>query len=236
MRWIQLQDAVGQANGFGVVALLQNLLHGAVERFDGFFLLPHGKVQFRQAYLDAQVVGLGFQQLAQQQRGLRLAPRLQLHFGELQIKRPRLAQDSLLHVKFRQPFQRAAFLGSKLGDLFVDGDGFGGEAVVQKNLGQPFKIFQGLEGFPLADEQISQRHQGDLILGLILQNLLVFEDGLRHLPLLEILRRRVEVLGLVIGHLQMLFPLSRLERMKSDNGRFAAASVPASSGRHTAAQ
>ena len=236
MRWIQLQDAVGQANGFGVVALLQNLLHGAVEHFNGFFLLPHGKVQFRQAYLYAQVVGLGFQQLAQEQRGLRLAPRLQLHFGELQIEGPRLAQDSLLYVKFRQPFQRAAFLGSKFGDFLVDGDGFGGEAVVQKNLGQTFKIFQGLEGLPLPDEKISQGHQGDLILGLILDNLLVFEDGLRHLPLLKILRRRVEVLGLVISHLQLLIPLSRLEKLKSDNGRFAAAFFPASPGRHTAAQ
>ena len=135
MRWIQLQDAVGQANGFGVVALLQNLLHGAVEHFNGFFLLTHGKVQFRQPDLHAQVFRLGFQQLAQEQRGLRLAPRLQLHFGELQIEGPRLAQHSLLDVKFGQPLQRPAFLRSELRNLFVNGDGFGREAVVEKNLG-----------------------------------------------------------------------------------------------------
>ena len=132
VRWVQLQDAVGQANGFGVVALIQNLLHGVMKCFDGFFLLPHGELQFRQAKLHAHIFRLGFQKLAQEQRGLRLAARLQLHFGELQKQGPRLAQHALLNVKFRQAFQRTAFLGSELGDFFVDGDGFGRESVVQK--------------------------------------------------------------------------------------------------------
>jgi hypothetical protein len=66
--------------------------------------------------------------------------------------------------------------------------------------------------------------------------LLVFGDGLRHLPLLEIFLRRIEVFGFVVRHLQMLFPLSRLERKKSDNGRFAAAFDRAYPSRHTAAQ
>ena len=152
MRWVQLQDAVGQLNGFGVVALVKNPLHRVMKCFNGFFLLPHGELQFRQPQLHAHVFRFGFQKLAQEQRGLRLVPRLQLHFGELQKDGPRLAQHALLHVKFGQALQRPAFLGGQLGDFLVDGDGLGREAVVQKNFCQPFKIFQRLERFPLAHE------------------------------------------------------------------------------------
>ena len=44
----------------------------------------------------------------------------------------------------------------------------GRETVVQKDFGQPLEIFQALKRLPLPDKQIAQRHQGDLILGLIL--------------------------------------------------------------------
>jgi hypothetical protein len=48
--------------------------------------------------------------------------------------------------------------------------------------------------------------------------LLVFEDGLRHLPLLEIFLRRIQMFGLVISHLEMLFPLSLAKRINPGNG------------------
>jgi len=62
-----------------------------------------------------------------------------------------------------------------------------------------------LKSFTLSDEQVAQGHECDLVFRFIFQDLLVFGDGLRKFPLLEILLRRVEVLGLVISHLQMLF-------------------------------
>src|SRR5262249_16821024 len=46
-------------------------------------------------------------------------------------------------------------------------------------------------------------------------------DGLRQLPLLQILMRRVQMFCLVIGHLQTLIEPSRAGRVRTDGSRFA---------------
>jgi len=211
---------------FRVIAMIQSSMRRIVKCFNRFLRLPHGKLQLAQPRMNSQVVRLRLQQLSQQRSSLRLSPAFQVHFRQLQIQRPCLAEDALLNVKLRQSFQRARFLGRELCYFFVNGDGFGCESVVQKNLCELFKIFQRLKGFALAHEQIAQGHQGDLILRFILQDLLIFRDGLRHLPLLQILLRRVNVLAFVVRHLQMLFPLYWLERTKSDSGKFVAVLAP----------
>jgi hypothetical protein len=69
-------------------------------------------------------------------------------------------------------------------------------AVGQIDLRQPLEVFQGLKGFPLADEQVAHRHQRDLVLGLVLENGLILGDGLGNLALVQVLLGCFDVLGL----------------------------------------
>src|SRR4029077_19539260 len=52
----------------------------------------------------------------------------------------------------------------------------------------------------LTDVQLPDGHQGDLVFGLVLQDLLVFSDGLRDFALIEELLRGFDVFAFVIGH------------------------------------
>ena len=62
------------------------------------------------------------------------------------------------------------------------------------------KYSSALKRFALANVQVADGHQRDLIFGFVLQDVLVFGDGLREFSLMEILLRRVDVFALVIGH------------------------------------
>jgi len=77
---------------------------------------------------------------------------------------------------------RTAFLRRKLGNFFINRDGFGCETVVKENLREPFEILKRAESFALADKQIAQGHQCDLVLRFVLEDTLIFRNGLRQFP------------------------------------------------------
>jgi len=183
-----------------VIAASQRALRSGDIGVHRFAFLPHGLVQIGEANLDAQVVGFGQQQFFQQCHCLRLAVVFQVDFRELQEQRPRLAHHSLLHIEVGQPLQRFDFLRSQLGDALVNRNGLGQKTVSHKNLCQPLKILDSLKSFALANVQLADGHQRDLILRLVFQNVLVFGNGLRNLALVQQLLRGFDVFALVIGH------------------------------------
>jgi hypothetical protein len=67
-------------------------------------------------------------------------------------------------------------------------------------LRQPFEIFDGAERFTLADVQLADGHQRDLVARFVLQNLLIFRDGLRYFALVQQFLRGFDVFALVISH------------------------------------
>ena len=144
--------------------------------------------------------GSAIKQLLQQRDGFRLAIILEVDFGELQEQRPRLAHHPLLDVQIGQFLERANLFGREFGDALVNGDGFGQETVADEELRQALEIVDGLKGLALADVQLADGHQGDLIARLVLQNLLVFGDGLGDLALVEELLRGFDEFAFVIGH------------------------------------
>ena len=106
----------------------------------------------------------------------------------------------MLNVQVGQFLQRPDFFWRELGNSLVDRNRFGKETVADEELRETFEIVDGLNGFALADVQLADGHQGDLVAGLILQDLLIFGDGLRHLPLVQQFLCGFDVLTFVIGH------------------------------------
>src|ERR1051325_2981553 len=123
-----------------------------------------------------------------------------MNFRELEEERPRLAHHTLLNVKIGKAFEGTNFLGSELGDALVNGDGLGEKTVADKDLREAFEIVDGLKGFALANVEFADGHQGDLILGLVLEDMLIFGDGLRDFALVEKLLRGFDVFALVVSH------------------------------------
>src|SRR2546430_1295454 len=108
-----------------------------------------------------------------------------MDFGELEEQRPGLAHYALLNVKVGELFKRANLLGGQFGDALVNSDGFSEEAVADENLGQALKVIDGLKSLALADVQLADGHQSDLVAGLVLQDILVFGDGLGDFALVQ---------------------------------------------------
>ena len=125
---------------------------------------------------------------------------LQVNFGQLQEQRPRLAHHTLLDVQVSKFLERTNLFGGQLGDALVNRDRFGEEPVADEQLRQPFEVIDGLEGFALANIQLADGHQGDLIARLVLQDLLVFGDGLGDLALVQKFLCGFDKLAFVIGH------------------------------------
>src|SRR5882757_6520985 len=69
-----------------------------------------------------------------------------------------------------------------------------------KDLRQALKIFDGLECFALPNIKFADGHQGDLILRLVLQDVLVLRNGLGNLALVQQLLCGFDEFALVIGH------------------------------------
>ena len=98
--------------------------------------------------------------------GVGLTIVLEMNFSELQEERTRFAHHALLDVEVGELLERTNFFRSEFGDAFVNGDGLGEETVADKNLGETFKIVDGLKGFALAHVEFADGHQGDLVAGL----------------------------------------------------------------------
>src|SRR4029077_18690072 len=72
--------------------------------------------------------------------------------------------------------------------------------VTHENLGEAFEVVDGLEGFALADVQLADGHQRDLVARLELQDLLILCDGLYNFALVQQLLCGFDVFALVISH------------------------------------
>src|SRR5262249_44882703 len=62
------------------------------------------------------------------------------------------------------------------------------------------EVIDGLEGFALADVQLADGHQGDLVARFILQNVLVFGDGLDDFALIQQLLCGFDVFAFGVSH------------------------------------
>src|SRR2546430_2809844 len=100
-----------------------------------------------------------------------------MNLRQLEEKGPGLTHYPLLHVKVGKLFEGANLFGSELGDALVDGDCFCQETVADENLRQTLEVVDGLKRFALADIQLADGHQCDLVARLIFQNILVFGYG-----------------------------------------------------------
>ncbi len=124
-------------------------------------------------------------------------------FRQLQKYRPRFTQYALLDVKFRQPFQRLHFLWRQLRNFFVNGDGLGQKSIANKYLREARKVIDRLKSFALTHIQIAHGHQRHLIAGLVLQNLLIFRDRLRHAILPQMFLRGFNVFNFAVCHYRL---------------------------------
>src|SRR6201981_1780937 len=123
-----------------------------------------------------------------------------MNFSQLQEKRPGLAHYALLTVEFAEFFERPNLFRSQFGDALVNGDRFGKETIPDENLGQALKVIDGLESLALADIKLADGHQGDLVAGLVLEDILVFGDGLGDLALVQQLLCGFDVFAFVVSH------------------------------------
>jgi len=150
--------------------------------------------------LDAEIIWFGQQKFFQEADGFRLAVVLQVNFRQLKEKGPGLAHHALLNVQVGKLLKRADFFRGELGDALVNRDCFCQESVADENLRKAFEVVDGLERLALADIQLADGHQRDLIPRLVLQNILVFAYGLGDFALIQQLLCDFDVLALVIGH------------------------------------
>src|SRR2546425_6734382 len=123
-----------------------------------------------------------------------------MNFRQLEKKRPSFAHHPLLNVEVGELFERTYFFGSELGDALIYCNGFGKEPIADENLRQALKIIDGLKGFTLADIELADGHQSDLVARLEFQNILVFGDGLDDLALVQQLLCGFDVFAFVISH------------------------------------
>ncbi len=157
-------------------------------------------IQIGQPDLDTKIVGFSLKKFFQQAHGIRLAMVLQVNLRQLEEEWPGLAHYTLLNVEVGKLFERTDFFRGELGDALVNRDCFGQETVAHENLSQAFEVVDGLESFALADIQLADGHQRNLIARLVLQNILVFGNGLGDFALVEQLLCSFNVFALVIGH------------------------------------
>ena len=197
---VNLQGFVGELFGFRLVSTGEGALRGGNVGVDSLARLAHRLIKIGQANLNAKIVRFREEKFFQQADGFRLAVVLEMDFRELQEERASLAHNPLLDVQVGQLFEGANLFWSKFGDAFVNGDGFGKKTVADKNLREAFEIIDGLKSFALADIELADGHQRDLVARLILENLLVFGDGLRDLALIQQLLRGFDKFALGIGH------------------------------------
>ena len=199
-RAIHSERALDQLFGFVWLAVVKQPLRVVQIRLRRFLLLAHHVVKLGQAHLHARIFRLDFEQAVQHFDGFGSAIGFQMNFGNLQEKRPRLAEHALLNVEIGEAFERGKLRRRELGNLFVNRDGLTVESVVEIDLREALEIFDGLGHVALAGEQIANGHQGGLIFRVVTQDLLVLADGLGDLALVEEFQRAFERFIFVKGH------------------------------------
>src|SRR5579885_1071109 len=197
---LEFKRLIGELVAFRLIAASESALCCRDIGFDGLSGLAHGLVQIGETNLDAQIIRLGKKKLFEERDRLLLAVVLEVNFGEMEEERARFAHHALLNVKVSKLFERANLLWRELGDAFVNSDGLGEESVANEDLREALEVVNSLKGFALANVQLADGHEGDLVARLILENLLVFGDGLRDLALVQQLLCGFNVFAFVVGH------------------------------------
>src|SRR5437016_146823 len=185
-----------------MITACQGALRSGDVSLNGLPSLAHGLVQIGQADLDAEIIGFRLQKFLQQADGFRLAIVFQVHLRQLEEQGPGLAHYPLLNVEVGKLFKGANLFGSELGDALVNRNCLCQETVANKNLRKAFEVVDGLKRLALADIQLADGHQRDLVARLIFQNILVFGYGLGDFALIQQLLCSFNVFALVIGHAQ----------------------------------
>jgi len=102
-----------------------------------------------------------------------------------------------LNVQIGKLLEWTHFLWREFRDSLVNRDRFGQESVADEELRQPLKVFDGLKGFRPGGCRARRWSSADLVARLVLQNLLILRDGLRHFALVQQLLRGFDVFALV---------------------------------------
>ncbi len=197
---IHFERALDELFRFVVLAAIEQALGVVQIGLGRFLLLAHHVVKLGQAHLHAQVFRFDVEQAVQHFNRALCVIGFQVRFGDLQEKRTRLAQHSLLNVEIGEAFERRKFIRRQLGNFLVDRDGFAVEAVVEIDLREALEVFDGVRHIALAGIEVADRHQCGLILRVVAENLLILGDGLRDFALIEELQRVFERFAFVERH------------------------------------
>ena len=200
VRRIDFNRALDKLFRFVVLAAIEQALGVVQIGLGRFLLLAHHVVKLGQPHLYAQVFRLDVEQAVQHFDGTLRVIRFQVRFGNLQEKRTRFAEHSLLDVEVGEAFERRQFIRRQLGNFFVDRDGFAVEAVVEIHLREALEVLDSVRHIALAGIEVADRHQCGLILRVVAENLLILSDGLRDFALIEELQRVFERFAFVERH------------------------------------
>ena len=109
----------------------------------------------------------------------------------MQVLGPGIVEQTLLRVELRQ-FQHAIQAGLELGNFLVHRDAFDGKALGGVCITHALKARDSLLGITETGVKITNSIVDGEILGIVLQDLLVFGDGVLQLALLDKLLRSAE--------------------------------------------
>src|SRR5579859_2400330 len=96
--------------------------------------------------------------------------------GHLHVVDSGVIVESLLAVEFCQLCGVLCVIRANLGQLFVDGNGFNGKAILCVLVASFFKIIGGLIVIAHARVEVPNRVQDRQVLGVFLNDLLVFRN------------------------------------------------------------
>ena len=107
-------------------------------------------------------------------------------FCDLQVLRAGVVEKTLLRVEFRQ-LQEAFKRRLELADLLVHRDGLNRESLAGIGIAHSLETFGGFGGFAETRIEVANGIGDGQVLGIILEDLLVFGDGILQLALLNVL-------------------------------------------------
>src|SRR5208337_245112 len=180
---------------------------GGGENLPGIILLAQSDIHFRQADAHVGVFRIHFQNLLEDTDGVVEFIGLQEFFGHLQILGAGIVEESLLGVEFGQ-LQHALQRRLELADLLVHGDGLDRETLRGIGIAYGLEAVGGFIGVAEAGVEVADRVGNGEVLGVGLDDLFVFRDGVLNFALLDVLLRRAE---------NLLFVEPETERRKVTN-------------------
>src|SRR5581483_4512975 len=146
----------------------------------GLLFLVHFFTEIRQPGACRNVLGIKLDNLVKDFKRLVGLASLPVIFDGLHELLSCLASQALHLVEFGQLEHRLDGSGIQLCDLPVNGNCLDGEALLDIGIGQLVEESQGLSKVPLPNIQVSHRVQQGEVRRIVLQDVQVLPDGLRH--------------------------------------------------------